>query len=143
MRLLALAFVTVTLGQPLGPYSGDWTADFQGTTYVRLVLNDKGGTAQGAMSIGKSIHVDGQGNIDGVTEATSTLTPMLDVRRSGDVLSFSYRSGDNVDVDTFELRLIDSNTAELTLLLPEEARQELAADGIPLPRPFRLAKSRR
>ncbi len=143
MRLLALAFVTVTLGQPIDPYSGDWTADFHGTTYVRLMLNDKGGAAQGAMSIGKDIHVDRQGNIDGVTEAASTLTPMLDVRRSGEVLSFSYRSGDNVDVDTFELRLIDSNTAELTLLLPEEARQELAADGIPLPRPFRLAQSRR
>ena len=143
MRILALAFLTVTLGQPIGPYGGDWTADFHGTTYVRLVLSDKGGAPQGAMSIGTSLHVDGQGNIDGVSEAASTLTPMLDVRRSGEVLSFSYRSGDNVDVDTFELRLIDSNTAELTLLLPEEARQELAADGIPLPKPFRLAKSRR
>ncbi len=65
---------------------------------------------------------------------------MLDVRQNGDVLSFSYDNGG--DVDKFELRLIDTNTAELTVLIPEEARQELAADGIPLPKPFRLAKSR-
>jgi hypothetical protein len=140
MRLLALAFATVFLGQPLGPYSGDWTADFRGTTYLRLALNDAAGTPRGAMSIGNSIHVDKQGNLDGVSEAALTLRPMLDVRRSGEVLSFSYPSDNGVDL--FELRLVDTNIAELTLLLPEEARQELAADGIPMPKPFRLTKSR-
>ena len=140
MRLLALAFVAVMLGQPLGPYSGDWTADFRGTTYVRLALNDKGGAPQGAMSIGKSIQVDGQGNVERVSEAALTLGPMLDVSRSGEVLSFSYKDGD--DVDKFELRLIDASSAELTLLIPEEERKQLAAEGIPLPKPFRLAKSR-
>lgn len=141
MRLLALTFVTVVLGQPLGPYSGDWTADFHGTTYVRLALSDQAGAPRGEMSIGKDIHVDGQGNLDMVTEAAPTLRPMFDVQRNGDVLSFSCKIDD--DVDRFELRLIDTNTAELTLLIPEEERRELAADGIPLPKPFRLAKSRR
>ena len=141
MRLLALAFVTVILGQPLGPYSGDWTADFNGTTYLRLALNDKAGAPQGAISICKSIQVDGQGNVDRVTEAPSTLRPMTDVRRNDNVLSFSY-DDDGQNVSKFELRLIDPNTADLTLLLPEEDRQQLAAEGIPLPKPFRLAKSR-
>ena len=140
MRLLALAFATVFFGQPLGPYSGDWTADFHGTTYVRLAFSDKDGAPQGAMSITENVHVDKQGNIDGVTEAASTLRPLFDVRRSGEVISFSYESAN--DVDKFEFRLVDTNTAELTLLLPEEARQELAADGIPVPKPFRLTKSR-
>jgi len=141
MRLLALAFVTVVLGQPLGPYSGDWTAALNGTTYLRLTLNDRAGAPQGAMSICKSIQVDGQGNVDRVTEAPSALTPMTDVRRSGNVLSFSYDDGGH-DVSKFELRLIDPNTADLTVLLPEEERQQLTAEGIPLPKPFRLAKSR-
>ena len=141
MRLLALAFVTVMLGQPVGPYSGDWTADLNGTTYLRLTLNDKAGAPQGAMSIGKSIQVDGQGNVDRVTEAPSTLRAMTDVRRSGNVLSFSYDDGGR-DVSKFELRLIDPNTADLTMLLPEEERQQLAAEGIRLPKPLRLAKSR-
>jgi hypothetical protein len=140
MRLLALAFVAVVFGQPSGPYAGDWSADFHGTTYVRLAFSDKDGAAQGSMSIAESVHVDKQGNIDGVTEASSTLKPLFDVRRSGNVVSFSYPSAN--DVDKFELRLVDTNTAELTLLLPEEARQELAADGIPAPKPFRLTKSR-
>ena len=43
MRLLALAFVTIMLGQSPGPTTGDWTADFHGTTYLRLSLNDKAG----------------------------------------------------------------------------------------------------
>jgi hypothetical protein len=140
MRLLTLTFVTVMFGQPLGPYSGDWTADFRGTTFVRIALTDKAGVPQGEMSIGKNIHVDKQGNPDIVTEAAPTLTPMLDVQRTGEVLSFACKIGD--DVDRFELRLIDTNTAELTLLLPEDVRRELAADGVPLPKPFRLAKSR-
>ena len=141
MRLLGLAFVTVLLGQSLGPYSGDWTADLRGTTYLRLTLNDKAGALQGAMSIGKSIQVDGRGNVDRVTEAPSTLRPMTDVRRNGNVLSFSYED-DGHDVSKFELRLLDTNTDELTLLVPEVERQQLAADGISLPKPFRLTKSR-
>ena len=141
MRLLTLAFATVILGQPLIPYSGDWTAEFHGTTYLRLALNDKAGTPQGALSIGKSIHVDGQGNVDRVTEAGSTLTPVTDVRRSDNVLSFFYEK-DGHDSARFELRFIGTNTAELTVLLTEEERQQLAAKGIPLPKPFRLSKSR-
>ncbi len=92
------------------------------------------------MSIGTSIHVDGQGEIDGVTEAASALRPMFDVRQSGKVVSFTYKNGD--DIDRFELRLVDANTADLILLLSEEDRQQLAADGVPLPKPFRLTKSR-
>ena len=141
MRLLALAFVTVMLGQSPGPFTGDWTADFHGTTYLHLRLNDNAGAPRGAMSIGKSIKVDGQGNVDLVTEAPSTLRPMKDVRRIGNVLSFSYED-DAHDVSQFELRLIDTNTAELTLILPEDERQQLAAEGVSLPKPFRLAKSR-
>ena len=141
MRVMALAFVTVMLGQPLGPYSGDWTAQFNGTIYVRLTLNDKAGTPQGAMSICRSIEVDGQGNLDRVTEAPSTLRPMTDVRRNGNVLSFSYDDGGQ-DVSKFELRLIDPNTADLTVLIPEEELQQLAAEKIGVPKPFRLSKSR-
>lgn len=92
------------------------------------------------MSIGRNMHVDAQGRIDLVTEAESTVSPIFDVRRSGDLLSFSYRSND--DVDPVRVAIPDANTAELALLLPEEARQELAADGILVPKPFRLAKSR-
>ena len=141
MRLLALAFVTMMLGQSPGPANGDWTADFRGTTYLRLTLNEKAGAPQGAMSIGKSIKVDGQGNVDSATEAPSTLRPMKDVRRIGNVLSFSYED-DAHDVSQFELRLIDTNTAELTLIISEDDRQDFAAEGVSLPKPFRLAKSR-
>ena len=141
MRFPALAFVAVMLGQPLGPYSGDWTAAFNGTTYLRLTLNDKAGAPQGAMSICNSIQVDREGNLETVTEAPQTLRPMTDVRLNGNVLSFSYDDGGD-DASTFELRLIDADTADLTVLFAEAERQELAAQGTPLPKAFRLAKSR-
>ena len=63
MRFLALAFVTVALAQPLGPYSGDWTAEFNGTPYLRLTLHDKDGAPQGAMSMCTSLQIDKQGNV--------------------------------------------------------------------------------
>ena len=139
MPALAIA-MAVMVGQPFNGYSGDWTAAYHGTTYVRLALTDTVGAPQGAMSIGESIHVDARGNVDNVTEAPSTLTRMFDARWSGTVLSFSVRDGD--DVHRFELRLIDANTGELTPIIPEEQRQELANDGIPLPKPFPVRKAR-
>jgi hypothetical protein len=139
MPALAIA-LAVMVGQPVSGYSGDWTADYHGTTYVRLALTDAVGAPQGAMSIGESIHIDAQGDVDGVTEAPSNLTRMLDVRWNGTVLSFTVKNGD--DVHRFELRLIDANTGELTPIIPEEQRQELAKEGIPLPKPFRVTKAR-
>jgi hypothetical protein len=128
------------VGQPFNGYSGDWTADYHGTTYVRLALTDTVGAPQGAMSIGESIHIDARGDVDSVTEAPSKLTHMLDVRWNGTVLSFTVNNGD--DVHRFELRLIDANTGELTPIIPEEQRQELAKEGIPLPKPFPVTKAR-
>jgi hypothetical protein len=65
---------------------------------------------------------------------------MLDVHWNGTVLSFTVNNGD--DVHRFELRLIDANTGELTPIIPEEQRQELAKEGIPLPKPFPVTKAR-
>lgn len=139
--MVALVIGAVLLGQPSSPYSGDWTADYQGTVYLRLTLTDKSGSPQGAMSVGKSIHVDEKGHVDRADEAPLTLRPLTDVRRRGDVWLFSYHDGDR-DVSKFELRFIDANSADLTLVLSEEERQQFAAERIPPLKPFRLKKSR-
>ncbi len=140
MWIVAMALLALTVAQPFDQYSGRWTAKYQGTTYIQLVLGSTSvGAPQGAMSIGESIHVDAQGNVDGVTEAPSPLMRMLDVNWNGRVLSFSIKHGD--DIHRFELRLIDASTGELTPVIPEEQRQELANDGIPLPKPFRVTKA--
>lgn len=140
MTAFAVVLLAVTAGQPF-EYVGDWTADYHGTTYVRLSLGDAAGAPQGTMSIGDRIHVDAQGNVDEVTEAPSTLTRMTDVRWDGAVLSFSVGDGDAAH--RFQLRLIDGNTGDLTPIITDEQRQELATDGIPLPKPFRVTKARR
>ena len=92
------------------------------------------------MSIGQSIHVDEQGNVDNATPASPTLGRMLHVQWNNEVLSFAVGDGD--DADKVELRLMDTNHAELTLIISEDQRQERAAEHIPLPRPFRLTRAR-
>jgi hypothetical protein len=91
------------------------------------------------MSIGQSIHVDDEGNVDSVTAASSTPTRMLDIRWNDGVLSFG--TNDGPDVDRFEFRLIDANHAELTMVFSEEERRQYAAEHLPLPKPFRLTKT--
>jgi hypothetical protein len=85
MWVLAMALLALTTAQPFDQYSGQWTAEYRGTTYVRLVLSESVGAPQGVMSIGESIHVNAQGDIDGVTEAPLTLKRMLDVHWNGTV----------------------------------------------------------
>lgn len=140
MTAFAGVLLAVTVAQFFNAYVGEWTAGYHGTTYVRLSVGGEAAAPQGAMSIAETIHIDAKGNVDAVTEAPSTLTRFLDVRWNGAVLSFSVGNGD--DVHRFELRLIDGNTGELTPIILEEQRQELASDGIPLPKPFRVTKAR-
>ncbi len=141
MWILAMACLAVTIAQPFDQYSGRWTAEYHGTTYVRLVLGSTSdGAPQGVMSIGESIHVDARGEVDGATEAPAPPTPMLNLRWNGTVLSFSVERGD--DIRRFEFRPIDATTGELTPIISEEQRRELADDGIAPPKPFRVKKAR-
>jgi hypothetical protein len=139
MRPFAIAVVGLVLGQPGNGLNGNWTGNFQGTTYVRVAFAEGATAPQGTMTIGQSIHVDDEGNVDRVTAASSTPTRMLDMRWNDGVLSFGINDGP--DVDRFEFRLLDANHAELTLILSEEERRQGAAEQLPLPKPFRLTKT--
>ena len=57
----------------------------------------------------------------------------------GSTVTFSIKEGN--DTDQFELRLLENADADLLLLVNEEDRKELAADGVPLPKPIRLTKA--
>ena len=139
MRPFALAVVGLVLGQPGNVLNGNWTANFQGSTYVSLTFAEGATVPQGTMSIGQSIHVDDDGNVDSVTAASSTPTRMFDIRWNDGVLSFG--TNDGPDVDRFDFRLIDANHAELRMIFSEEERRQFAAEKIPLPKPFPLTKT--
>jgi hypothetical protein len=139
MRIFAIAFVGLVLGQPGNMLNGNWTANFQGATYVRLAFAEGATVPQGTMSIAQSIHVDDEGNVDSVIVGSSTPTRMVDIRWNEGVLSFG--TNDGPDVDRFELRLIDANHAELTPIFSEEERRQFTAEHIPLPKPLRLTKA--
>jgi hypothetical protein len=60
------------------------------------------------------------------------------VTLKGNTLSFSRKEGK--DIDRFEFRLQDGGSGELQFLVSDEDRKELAGQGVPAPKPFRMKK---
>jgi len=83
------------------------------------------------------VHLNDQGEIDKVLEPASDFIALFDVTfRDG--LRFERKDGD--DTDRFELR-VTGDTAELTLVVTDEFRQELKDNGLPVPKPIKLTKT--
>jgi hypothetical protein len=127
-----------TAGQGVGQaFAGTWVAELTGTTYVRLEIEPAGGTLRGRLALG-NIELDRQGHVSKAEAAPAELKPIFDVTVRGTDISFSRK--DVNDTDRFQMRLVDAETAELILNLTDENRKELAAEGIPPPKPFRLKR---
>ena len=144
MRNILVAVVVMsTLGvsaagqAPGQAYAGTWTADLRGTTYVRLELEPFDGTLRGRIALG-NLQFDGQGQVAKAEPAPSRLTPLIDVSLRITGISFSRR--DVTDIDRFEMRLLDDETAELLFIPTDEDRKVLAAEGIGVPKPMRLKR---
>jgi hypothetical protein len=135
MALAALALTGAQTGRP--PYVGTWTADLAGQTYVRLELNVTNGALGGRISLG-NVHVGAQGEVNQVNSVASEFTPVQDIVLRDDGLSFTRRDGD--DTDHFEMRAAADGTMQLTFVLSDDDRAELARDGVPVPKPFTLTK---
>jgi hypothetical protein len=140
MKMLALvvAMTAVLAGQSGGAsITGSWTAQFEGRTFLRLELKTVNGTIAGGMSVG-NFEVDKQGALRRVAESPRDLTPIFDVTQRASTVTFSRKDGS--DTDRFELRLLETGQAELQFLLNDADREELAANGVPTPKPIRLTK---
>jgi hypothetical protein len=140
MRTLVLALVIAVI--PTGQsgsaaVEGSWTAEFNGRTYIRLELRAVRDTIAGRLSIG-DIEVDGQGHVRHVTEPSQDPTPIFDVTQQGSIVTFSRKDGN--DTDRFEFRVQGRGRGELRFLLTEDLRKQLAADGIPVPKPIILTR---
>lgn len=135
---MVLAVIVSTVGQTdSARFVGTWTAAHAGQTHVRLELTVTGGTLGGRIALA-DIHVDDQGILSSVGRELSAMTPIFDLAVQGQTLAFSRRDGH--DTDHFEMTVISDDVAELRLILSEEDRQELAAEGIAVPKPFRVTK---
>jgi hypothetical protein len=66
------------------------------------------------------------------------INPLFDLAWRNQTLTFARKEGDNID--RFEMTLIGDGRADLRFVPSEADRQELAADGIPEPKPFRLTR---
>jgi hypothetical protein len=141
MKVLCMALTILALspGQPAsGPIAGSWTAAFEGRTFIRLDLKAAEGTLAGGISLG-NFEVDQQGLVRRADAAPPTLTPISGVTIKGSTVAFVLKGGN--DTDAFELRLLENGGADLHFLLNDEDRQQIAASGVPVPRPIRLTKA--
>lgn len=137
-RLLLATALALSVSQAnTQPFAGTWTADFKGTTHVRLELVTVGGALSGKISLG-DLELDEKGELKTVQSAPSTLTPIANVSVKNSVLSFTRKDGE--DTDRFEMRITGPGTADLHLVLTEADLKELAEDGIPAPKPIKLKK---
>jgi len=135
---LVLGMAATTAAQSSGPaVAGTWTARFESRTIVRLELAETGGTVTGALGLG-DIQVDKKGAVSKAAPAPRVLSPIFDVTLSGSTMTFSRKDGE--DTDRFEVRFLDKDRAELHFLLSDTDRRELAAEGIPVPRPIALTR---
>ncbi len=139
MTTLALVIaLTAVSGQPGGTsVDGVWIAQFEGRTFLRLELKTVDGATTGGLGIG-NIEVDKQGALRRVGELPRTLTPIVEVTEQPSLVTFSRKNGS--DTDRFELHVLGVGRAELRFLLSDEDREELAADGVPAPKPIALTR---
>ena len=136
MKILAVIVAACLAGQAAGaPMAGTWRAEFEGRTFITLELESANGTVTGLISLG-DIEVDKQGALSRVSEPKRKPTPIFDVSQTGSTLRFAVKDQD--DTDQFELRVLDAGRAELRMLLADQDVKELAAQGVPVPKPFAL-----
>jgi hypothetical protein len=135
---VVVASVAASPGQSrVALLTGRWTAQFDGRTFVRLELKAVDGTFTGGLSLG-NVEVDKQGALRRVGDAPRELKPIFDVTHGDSTVTFSRKDVD--ETDRFELRLLPAGQAQLKMLLTEGTLKELAASGIPDPKPFVLTK---
>ena len=118
--------------------AGSWTVTFEGRTFIRLEIETVNGAIAGGFSVG-DFEVDRQGLVRRAEAAPSNLTPIHNVTMNGSTMTFFTKAGN--DMDQFELRLLENATADLHVLVNDDDRRQLAAEGVPLPKPIRLAKA--
>ena len=140
MKLVTLLFALapVAFGQAgTKMLVGSWTAQFEGTTFIRLELNAADGGITGGMSLG-NIELDPQGAVRRAHPVPPGLKPIANATQRGSILAFVLDEGD--EPDRFEFRLLEGGRAELHFLLNEDDREELAANGIAAFRPIVLTR---
>jgi hypothetical protein len=140
LMLTSLICTTALVQSGAASLAGQWTATYDGRTFVRLELKPAGDVFTGGLSLG-NIEVDNKGAVSRVAEAPRTLAPIFDVARRDALILFSRKDGESVD--RFELKPIDATHAELRLLLSDADRRDLAAIGVPAPKPITLTKAKR
>ena len=141
--LLLAGVVSLIPQSAAQPFDGTWTADFRGRPLLRLELHASGDALTGLIQLA-DIHVDRTGAVDDVTSGLSAAAPIFDVvvraESKGDRV-VSFMRGDGADIDPFELVVAADGRAELRFVASDAIREELALDGIPVPKPFTVSRT--
>jgi hypothetical protein len=117
--------------------TSSWTAEFKGQIFIRLELRTIDGRLRGSISTG-DLQVDEKGDIRHVEHPRSDPTAIFDVVQQGATVTFSRK--DEHDTDRFEFRVLNSARGESRLIPTKDLLEELAAAGIPMPKPIILSR---
>jgi hypothetical protein len=141
MRFLMLASVLFVIPFQAGNslFNGVWIAQLEGRTFVRLEVASANGRLTGKIGTG-NLHVNDQGEVTEASDVPSLLTPLSDIVVRDSTMAFTRLEGS--DVEHFELRLLGDGTAEIEFLPSAELLRELKDQGIAVPKPIRLTKTR-
>ena len=74
--------LALALGQGHASFTGMWTAEFGGRTFVRLQLATRDGSIEGALGVG-DIHVDSEGAVDCAQEVPDKLVAISNAAAKG------------------------------------------------------------
>ena len=108
-----LGQVGTTAQTPSQSFTGSWSAEYSGTTFVRLELDAARSPLGGRISLG-DIQLDKQGDVIKAKTAPPSFTTLFDVALRGPLLSFSRKDGN--DTDHFEMRLTGNDSAVMKIM---------------------------
>ena len=134
IAILLAAVVSLLPQSAVQPFDGTWTADFQGRPLVRLELHAADSTLTGRIQIA-DMHVDSTGAVERLDSGLSDPAPLSQLIVRDRTVSFTAH-----DDDAFQMVLLADGRAELRFVLTDELREELARDGIPVPKPLVLSR---
>jgi bla regulator protein blaR1 len=115
----------------LRQFVGSWHAKFEGKTFQTIKLEKQEGKLTGTVSHGE-IQSDKDGELTSAEEIDGS-DPIVEAKLTGGILRVTTKEEDSQDTIEFEMKLTDTDQAELRILTPPD---------VPTLKPWRLERAK-
>ena len=121
---------------PFAEYAGEWTATFDGKTWIRLTLQLEGEKLAGSLVHARDIRLNDNGELKSVSEEQST-EAITEAVVNPDGLLITLKDPDAHETDRYMMKLVQPAKEAADLKMVGQAMPP----GMPKPKPWRLTKS--